>query len=250
MQPKYDALYRALVTNATDPTNKGLIRVQCPQIAGLAEIRQAEPANPQEPVPAVGSTVWIAFSGGDITKPLYFTNQAVPVKVTSTTLPSVPYTGQLAFADDTNDLEIYDGAAWQSVYSPWYAYTPTWSGLSALGTGYTVQGYYQICGRTVVANAMLIGGTSTSLGTSNISFSLPFAATSTPNGNFGWTGAGRFNPSGGNAWHPLWSWVAPGASTSTVFALRSTDLGWVSPGTAGFSWIAGSVMNASITYQI
>lgn len=72
MQPKYDALYRALVTSTADAA--GNIRVQCPQIGGLAEIRSAEPANPHMPIPTVGSTVWLAFSGGDITKPMYFAN--------------------------------------------------------------------------------------------------------------------------------------------------------------------------------
>lgn len=76
MQPKYDAIYRALVTSTTDSTNSGKIRVQCPQIGGLAEIRAAEPVNPVLPVPAVGSTVWIMFNGGDITKPAYFSNTA------------------------------------------------------------------------------------------------------------------------------------------------------------------------------
>lgn len=74
MQPNYDALYRALVTSNVDSTNSGKIRVQCPQIAGLAEIRSAEPVNPQMPIPTTGSTVWIGFSGGDITKPFYFTD--------------------------------------------------------------------------------------------------------------------------------------------------------------------------------
>lgn len=74
MQPKYDALYRALVTSITDATGAGKIRVQCPQVGGLAEIRAAEPANPGMPLPTVGSTVWIMFSGGDITKPAYFAN--------------------------------------------------------------------------------------------------------------------------------------------------------------------------------
>ena len=74
MQPKYDAIYRALVTSTTDATNSGKIRVQCPQIAGLAEIRAAEPVNPAQPVPKVGTTIWIMFSGGDVTKPAYFGN--------------------------------------------------------------------------------------------------------------------------------------------------------------------------------
>ena len=74
MQPNYSAIYRALVTSTADPTNSGKIRVQCPQVAGLAEIRAAEPVNPAQPVPAVGTTIWIMFSGGDITKPAYFGN--------------------------------------------------------------------------------------------------------------------------------------------------------------------------------
>jgi len=74
MQPKYDAIYRALVTSTADATNSGKIRVQCPQIAGLAEIRAAEPVNPEQPVPTVGTTIWVMFNGGDITKPAYFGN--------------------------------------------------------------------------------------------------------------------------------------------------------------------------------
>lgn len=79
MQPKYDAIYRALVTSTTDATNSGKIRVQCPQIAGLAEIRAAEPINTALPVPKIGTTVWVMFSGGDITKPAYFSNTASQV---------------------------------------------------------------------------------------------------------------------------------------------------------------------------
>lgn len=79
MQPKYDAIYRALVTSNVDTTNSGKIRVQCPQVAGLAEIRSAEPVNAQEPIPDVGTTVWIGFSGGDITKPYYISNSAYMV---------------------------------------------------------------------------------------------------------------------------------------------------------------------------
>lgn len=76
MQPKFDALYRGVVTSNVDTSNKGRIKVQCPQIAGLAELRVAEPANPHMPVPSIGSTVWVTFSGGDITKPVYINNSS------------------------------------------------------------------------------------------------------------------------------------------------------------------------------
>lgn len=89
MQPKFDALYRALVTSTADPTNSGRIRVQCPQISGAAEIRAAEPLNPAHPTPVVGSTVWLAFSGGDITKPTFITNNAYINLLTSGTSLSI-----------------------------------------------------------------------------------------------------------------------------------------------------------------
>ena len=75
MQASYLGIYRALVTSTTDPTGLKKIRTQCPQIAGVAEIRWAEPINPQAPIPDVGSIVWIVFSGGDLTKPAYFSNK-------------------------------------------------------------------------------------------------------------------------------------------------------------------------------
>lgn len=96
MQPKYDALYRALVTSTADATGTGKIRVQCPQIGGLAEIRAAEPANPGMPVPSVGTTVWIGFSGGDITKPTYLAN-------------SIPYIPPLTLVQDWTNFSLASG---------------------------------------------------------------------------------------------------------------------------------------------
>lgn len=75
MQPNFDALYRSIVTANVDTSGAGKIKVQCPQIAGMAEIRSAEPVNPGMPVPAVGSIVWVGFSGGDMTKPYYMANK-------------------------------------------------------------------------------------------------------------------------------------------------------------------------------
>jgi hypothetical protein len=75
MQTNYLGTYRALVTSTADPTTSRKIRTQCPQIAGTAELRWAEPINPQAPIPDVGTIVWIVFSGGDLTKPAYFSNK-------------------------------------------------------------------------------------------------------------------------------------------------------------------------------
>jgi hypothetical protein len=63
--------YRAIVTSNVDPTNRGFIKVQCPQVAGLAELNAAEPANKDAPIPNVGDLVWIYFNGGETHKPVY-----------------------------------------------------------------------------------------------------------------------------------------------------------------------------------
>lgn len=89
MQPKYDAIYRALVTSTVDPAGLGRIKVQCPQVGATVEIRAAEPVNINEPVPNVGSTVWLAFSGGDITKPVYFSNSEYLVLAANQTFLSI-----------------------------------------------------------------------------------------------------------------------------------------------------------------
>lgn len=249
MQPKYNSIYRAVVTTNVDSSNSGKIKVQAPQIGGAVEIRAAEPANPQEPVPTVGSTVWLAFSGGDITKPVYYTNQAVPATLTSSTLPAVPFSGQLVWETDTGRLVVWDGSNWQELYGQWIDYTPTWSGLSVLGAS-TASGRYQVIGRTVNVVATLTGGTGTSLGTNNITFSLPINSSAAPSAATTYTGAGRFNSNNGSAWHPMWPVTYASQTTATVYTLRSSDLGWVSPGISGLTWQSGSVMNAQLTYEI
>lgn len=142
MQPNYSGIYRALVTSVADPTNTGKIRVQCPQIAGLAEIRAAEPVNSGIPTPLVGSTVWLMFSGGDVTKPAYFGNTA-PFLVTNTTL-------------------------WQSPsYETNWAGSTTFNGSSNWGTF-----QYRFDSED---NVWFLGAFKTTAGTANPVFTLPTA---------------------------------------------------------------------------
>lgn len=76
--PSYLGTYRSVVVNVSDPSGSNRVKVICPQISGNAEINWAEPVNPQEPVPVLNSLVWLSFSGGDITKPIYFSNTVIP----------------------------------------------------------------------------------------------------------------------------------------------------------------------------
>lgn len=71
MYTNFLGTYRAIVTNNSDPTGRGFIKVQCPQVAGLAELNAAEPADKDAPVPNVGDLVWVYFNGGETHKPIY-----------------------------------------------------------------------------------------------------------------------------------------------------------------------------------
>jgi hypothetical protein len=64
-------MYRASVANNQDPLNEARVTMLIPQVLGNAESAWASPASPTNTVPPVGQTLWVQFSGGDITKPVY-----------------------------------------------------------------------------------------------------------------------------------------------------------------------------------
>lgn len=64
-------LFRAIVANNQDPLNETRVTLLIPQLLGNAESAWALPASPTNRVPAIGQVVWVQFSGGDITKPVY-----------------------------------------------------------------------------------------------------------------------------------------------------------------------------------
>jgi hypothetical protein len=71
MQASFLGTYRAIVTAISDPLGTRRVRVQCPQISGLAELNWAEPARVYDPIPNIGDIVWIYFNGGETNKPIY-----------------------------------------------------------------------------------------------------------------------------------------------------------------------------------
>jgi hypothetical protein len=64
-------MYRASVANNQDPLNEARVTLLIPQVLGNAESAWAAPASPTNTIPPVGQTLWVQFSGGDITKPVY-----------------------------------------------------------------------------------------------------------------------------------------------------------------------------------
>ncbi|MFE9525232.1 phage baseplate assembly protein V [Streptomyces sp. NPDC006631] len=64
-------MYRGSVSTNQDPLNEARVTLLIPQVLGDAESAWAVPASPTNTVPPVGQTLWVQFSGGDITKPVY-----------------------------------------------------------------------------------------------------------------------------------------------------------------------------------
>jgi hypothetical protein len=152
--------------------------------------------------------------------------------VMNTANPS-PTVGDMCYRTDIQAYCQYDGAAWNpTTNGQWVAYTPTWSGLSALGSS-VARGMWAQMGKTIHVIGDLEWGTSSSLGTSNITVSLPIAAYAA-SGYMGWQGEGKFRDSS-SVWHPLYAAVEASATTASIFGLSSSQT-YVSPGTAGYTW--------------
>jgi hypothetical protein len=64
-------LFMGTVANNTDPLQQTRVTLYIPQILGTAESAWAVPSSPTNRVPEIGQVLWVQFSGGDITKPVY-----------------------------------------------------------------------------------------------------------------------------------------------------------------------------------
>lgn len=87
--------------------------------------------------------------------------------------------GQLAWADNTAVLYQWDGTNWLPLASPEKSFTPTWSGPTALTIGNgTLTCRWRYTGGKVFAHYELVRGSTTNVGTSSYTFTLPIAAAS------------------------------------------------------------------------
>lgn len=164
--------------------------------------------------------------------------------------PSGPYIGQ--YYDDGSSLRRWSGTTWET-YGPqpsWQTYTPTWTGLSTAGTGAQSLGrWIKINPTTVIVKATLIAGTAPSLGLNQIQVSLPIPSSTAPPSGMDWLGHGHHSPANGQAWTPLVASLQRGSSTAIVYGVRTSDLGFVDPGDAGYTFVAGSSMHIEIEYE-
>jgi len=205
--PTHLGLYRALVTSVSDPTTAGRIRTQCPQISGTAELNWAIPINPLDPVPAVGSIVWVGFNGGDLTKPVFISNSAYITNPDGFLIIRSPYneTDQLyvTFNSGTNPYLLvndlngtssasgYISGAWVKTNNTGTAYTwqsPVYAANWANGTGFAGLGGPVLRYRKDAEdNVWLYGQAKANAGAGTTVFTLP-ATYFNPAGALGFVG--------------------------------------------------------------
>lgn len=173
--------------------------------------------------------------------------------IPSTIAIARPHPGQVWYEPDLDRFRYGDSTgAVKNLAPDWQNYTPAWTGLTTLGSAVST-GRYCIHGKTVHFVAQLKWGTSSSLGTGNISVSLPTTPAGPPtvgDTDWGWQGTGRMKDGGaGGPWKPVVPVMFGSTTTATVFALRQSDVGWVSPGTGGLQWISGASMRVQGSYE-
>jgi hypothetical protein len=93
-----------------------------------------------------------------------------------------PTEGMMAWLQDTNTMTQYDGTTWQTVLNggTWTSYTPAWTASTTnpvLGNG-TLVGRYSKVGKMVDFAIQLTAGSTTTFGSGQWSFSLPFTVAS------------------------------------------------------------------------
>jgi len=213
---RVDLVYLRVWDNSVDAS--GLAKADIVYLAGTPS------ASPVAPTPA-GTVIYMPLATISVLSVSNGSTASVSTAVRpntvapggilpSSTAPSSPYTGQ-AYHNGT-DLLVWSGSAWDTyVKTPgaWTSYTPSWTGSTTnpvLGNG-TLVGRYQKTGRQVVAHINLTTGSTTTYGSGNYNFSLPFTAA-----NAGASLIGSSMLLGTDRWNGSTN-ISPGASTLAAF---------------------------------
>lgn len=230
---------------------------------GIEVITGTPAASPTIPTVPAGALrladVYVAANATTITNdaPIYdrrvFTVSAGGVRYAYNALsaaPNMPYDLRVT---DTGDLEMHNNlgtpAGWKTLtgVGGWTSYTPSWTGLTSQGTtNLEVIGRYRRLGSVVHVYAHIKGGTGASLGTGAIFCTLPFPGTVTST-NIIHTGQGVHSTSAG--FQPLAAFLGSSNATQANICGFNSSRVWSSPGSAGYTFVAGDSMRFNLTYE-
>lgn len=168
--------------------------------------------------------------------------------VTSTTLPDPASSGMVVFARDTRVLFVRDNSEWVPLYAgtasggaAWTSYTPSNSNITA-GNASIGAAYHRV-GRLCTVRYRFTFGTSGTAFTGIPEFGLPFTAAATQ------VGVVTMEDVSGPKIVPGACRVSSGASRFVCFHPGSAGTGNISDAVP-FTWAAGDVLLASITYEV
>ncbi len=140
--------------------------------------------------------------------------------------------------------QVLTAATMNSIGAAWETYTPTWASSGtqpAIGNG-TRSGRYCRIQKLVVAQIYFAFNTTTTFGTGNYGFGLPFTPATTGKvlGLFG-----GYDASAGFVWYGFNVWNASGAE----FNLYTITTGGIVGATAPITWASGDILSGTITYE-
>jgi hypothetical protein len=218
---RIDLVYLRVWDNAVDAS--GLNKGDIVYLAGTPSASPVAPtpAGTQIYMPLATISVLSVSNGGTASvSTAVRPNTAAPGGILpSASAPSSPYTGQ-AYYNGT-DLLLWNGTSWDTYLKApgaWTPYTPVWTGSGSnpsVGNG-TLIGRYQKFGRTVLAHINLTCGSTTTYGSGNYNFTVPFAAA-----NVGASLIGSAMLLGTDRWAGEIN-ISPGATTLAPFFPMST----------------------------
>lgn len=155
--------------------------------------------------------------------------------------------GEVVSAAEMN-AEIRD--QWNDLIAGWTSFTPAWTSTGtapSLGNG-TILGRHKLVGKMATVTFEQVMGSTTTFGTGNYAWSLPFTAAS-PGGssaNFSYLGSARGH---GTAWYHGVVGVQKGGNVARIYSHNgSTE--W-NPSTP-FTWTAAatSYLQGEVTYEV
>lgn len=190
-----------------------------------------------------------------------------PGVCTSTTRPTTPYTGMTIFETDTGYLRVWDGSAWDylsksqdgttnlpisDIGRTWLSWTPTWTAVTtdpAIGNG-TLSGRYLKIGQLVIAEMLLIPGSTTTFGSGRWRFTFPVNASDGYLSGYGFRslGFGRiYDTSAGATYTALPLFFA--GETSRFSLVVSGSAGQVNS-TTPMTWASTDEITIQIMYEV
>lgn len=213
---RIDLVYLRVWCNSVDAS--GLNQADAVYLAGTAA------SSPVAPTPA-GTQIYIPLAtitvppsgGGSPTVSqavLPYTVAPGGILPLQSSAPPSPYTGQ--YYDDGTNLLRYNGSSWDTYFktpAAWVAYTPSWTASTTnptLGNG-TILGRYQKIGRQVTVHINLTTGSTSTYGSGNYNFSLPFTSA-----NAGASYIMQAHLLGTDRWLGQ-TVISPGVSTTSAF---------------------------------